>query len=40
MASRLEQLFESYTQLTMQTVCLLIQRDDEASWEIYREFHR
>ena len=40
MASRLEQLFKSYTQITMHTVCLLIQRDDEANWEIYQEFHR
>ena len=39
MASRLGQLFKSYMQVTVQTVCLLIQRDDEANWEIYREFH-
>jgi hypothetical protein len=40
MASRLGQLFKFYMQVTVQTVCLLIQRDDEANWEIYREFHR
>jgi hypothetical protein len=40
MASRLGQLFESYGQVTMESVCLLIQRDDETNWQIYREFHR
>jgi len=39
MVSSLSQLFEPYAQLTVKTVSLLIQNDDEASWHIYREFH-
>jgi hypothetical protein len=40
MASLLAHLFESYEHLTMQTICLLIQVESEANWQIYREFHR
>ncbi len=40
MASLLAQLFEPYVQVTMHTICLLIQMDDEANWHIYREFRR
>jgi len=40
MASRLADLFASYEQMTVDAVCLLIQRDDEADWHIYREFRR
>lgn len=40
MASHLAQLFQSYRQLTVQTICLLIQEDNGANWQIYREFHR
>jgi hypothetical protein len=39
MASRFAQLFEPYTQFIVQTVCLLVQMDDEDNWHIYREFH-
>jgi hypothetical protein len=40
MASRLAQLFQSYRQITVQTICLLIQESKEANWQIYREFRR
>jgi hypothetical protein len=40
MASRLSQLFEPYRHITIESVCLLIQRDDGTNWQIYREFHR
>jgi len=40
MASRLTQIFEPYTEFTVQTVCLLVQLNDEENWHIYREFHR
>ena len=39
-ASLLTQLFEPYAQLIVQTVCLLIQMDDEDNWHIYQEFRR
>lgn len=38
MASRLAYLFAPYEQITVDAVCLLIQRDNEANWHIYREF--
>lgn len=40
MASRLAHLFTPYEQITVRAVCLLIQKDDEANWHIYREFRR
>lgn len=40
MASLLAQLFEPYVQVTVPTICLLIQMDDEANWHIYQEFRR
>jgi hypothetical protein len=40
MASGLAQLFQSYRQVTVPTICLLIQEHDEASWQIYQEFRR
>jgi len=40
MASRLAHLFTPYEQITVDTVCLLIQSDDETNWHIYREFRR
>jgi hypothetical protein len=40
MASHFAQLFQLYKQVTVQTICLLIQSDDEANWQIYQEFHR
>ncbi len=40
MASRLGHLFEPYGHRTIESVCLLIQRDDDANWQIYREFSR
>jgi hypothetical protein len=40
MASSLAHLFDPYPQLTIKSVCLLIQKEDETSWHIYREFHR
>ncbi|HLZ62075.1 MAG TPA: DUF1045 domain-containing protein [Ktedonosporobacter sp.] len=40
MAARLAQRFEPYKQFTLHSVCLLVQRDEEARWQIYREFHR
>lgn len=39
MAARLAELFHTYSVLTIQTICLLIQDDDETNWQIYREFH-
>jgi hypothetical protein len=39
-ASRLAHLFTPYELLTVDTVCLLIQKDGEANWHIYREFRR
>jgi hypothetical protein len=40
MASRLAHLFAPYEQITVDAVCLLIQRDSGANWHIYREFRR
>lgn len=40
MARRLALLFKQYTQLSVQTVCLLIQMDSAAHWHLYQEFHR
>ena len=40
MASHLAQLFQSYKHITVQTICLLIQENQEANWQIYQEFHR
>lgn len=40
MAGRLARLFEPYAQLTIHTVCLLIQMDDAPCWHLYREFRR
>jgi hypothetical protein len=40
MASRLAELFHAYSPLTLQTICLLIQDDNETNWQIYQEFHR
>ncbi len=40
MAARLAQLFEPFTQLIVQTVCLLVQLDDEKHWHLYREYRR
>jgi hypothetical protein len=40
MASYLAQLFEEYRQITVQTICLLVQENNEANWQIYREFCR
>ncbi len=40
MALRLAELFQSYRQVTVQTICLLIQEDDKANWQIYQEFRR
>ncbi len=39
MASRLTQLFEPYSLLTVRTICLLVQMDDNENWQIYQEFH-
>jgi len=39
-ASRLAQHFQSYRQITVQSICLLIQENDAANWQIYQEFHR
>ncbi len=38
MASSLAQFFDPYTSLTVQTISLLIQTDDQTNWQIYREF--
>ena len=40
MASLLARLFEPYVQLTIRSVCLLVQMDNETKWHIYREFLR
>ncbi|GAC1472967.1 MAG: hypothetical protein NVS2B12_28360 [Ktedonobacteraceae bacterium] len=40
MASSLAHLFEPYSKLTVQTISLLVQGDDETNWHIYREFQR
>lgn len=40
MASRLAQLFSLYRQVTVPTICLLIQENHEANWQIYQEFRR
>jgi hypothetical protein len=40
MAERLGQLFAPYTYITVDSVCLLIQPDDDPNWQIYREFRR
>ena len=40
MAALLAQLFESYSHLMVQTICLLVQMDDDDLWHIYREFPR
>lgn len=40
MASRLAQLFQSYSHVVVSTICLLIQEHHEANWQIYQEFSR
>lgn len=40
MASRFTQFFQAYSQITIQTICLLIQDDNETNWQIYHEFSR
>lgn len=40
MASRLAHLFAPYKQITINTLCLLVQPNDQANWHIYQEFHR
>ncbi|HZU70935.1 MAG TPA: hypothetical protein VFA09_26905 [Ktedonobacteraceae bacterium] len=39
-ASRLAQLFQSYRRVIVPTICLLIQENNEANWQIYQEFRR
>ncbi len=39
-ASRLPQVFQPYSHLVVQTICLLIQQHPEANWQIYQEFRR
>jgi len=39
-ASHFAQLFQSYRQVTVPTICLLIQENNEANWQIYQEFRR
>jgi hypothetical protein len=40
LAERLGQLFAPYTHITVDSICLLIQPDDDAKWQIYCEFRR
>ena len=40
LASLFTRLFEPYTQLTVQTICLLVQMDEGDNWHIYQEFRR
>ena len=40
MASCLAHLFAPYEQIIIDTICLVVQADDEDNWHIYREFHR
>ncbi len=40
LASTFARLFEPYTHLTMQTVCLLVQMEVGENWHIYQEFYR
>jgi hypothetical protein len=39
-ASRFDQTFQIYRQITVQTICLLIQSDNETNWQIVQEFQR
>jgi hypothetical protein len=39
-ASLLEHFTETYKSITVDRLCLLIQKQDEANWQIYREFYR
>ncbi len=40
MATRLAQLFQPYSAFTVATICLFVQEQDDANWQIYREFFR
>lgn len=36
----LEQLFAKFTEFTLNSICLLVQRSAEEKWIIYKEFER
>jgi hypothetical protein len=40
MASRLAPVSETYSTLTIQSLCLLVQERNDANWFIYREVSR
>ena len=40
MASRLARVSETYSTLTIQSLCLLVQERNDANWIIYREVSR